>query len=156
MVMSSFFDADALFVRFDEDMTDLIEKGKDLYLVKHEIEGRVVPNTGAFLIRNSKWSRNLLDAIWNKKEYIDHPWWENAAIIDLFGYHVLLAEQKPNNFNYKLLEKVRWLDLKWNSIFELCETDDKIIEHFAGRPYEYRQTNMRHSWQEIQKTIAGV
>ena len=43
-------DSDALILNFDEDIRDEIEFMKDLYLVKHFIKDREVPNTGSFLI----------------------------------------------------------------------------------------------------------
>ncbi|CAE8662326.1 unnamed protein product, partial [Polarella glacialis] len=40
-------------------------------------------NTGAFLIRRSEWSREFLRRVWGPQDsiWVDHPWWENAAII---------------------------------------------------------------------------
>jgi len=78
-------DSDALFVNFNEDIRNEIEEGKDLYLVKHFIKGRFVPNSGSFLIRKSEWSNNFLYAIWSREKYVYHNYWENAAVIELLG-----------------------------------------------------------------------
>ena len=61
-------DSDTLFFRFDEDIRQEIEEDKDFYLVKTDYLGFDIPLTGAFLIRNSEWSRRLLKDVWNLKK----------------------------------------------------------------------------------------
>lgn len=91
-------DSDAVFVNFKEDIRKEIENGKDFYLVKHHLKGRDVPNTGSFLLRNSDWSKKFLSSVWNKKEYIYHHYWENAAVMDYIGYEDVIVYNK-----YKLM-----------------------------------------------------
>jgi hypothetical protein len=79
-------DSDAVMVRFDKDIRDEMEPGKYLYLVKFNLSGKEVPNSGVFLIRNSEWSKNFLDDVWGMRRYIYHEYWENAAVIDILGY----------------------------------------------------------------------
>lgn len=79
-------DADAVFARYDVDIAREIQVGRDLYLVKHDFGGREKPNTGLMLLRNSSWARSFLGRTWDMTEYIYHPWWENAAVMDLLGY----------------------------------------------------------------------
>ncbi|HEX7377224.1 MAG TPA: class I SAM-dependent methyltransferase [Pirellulales bacterium] len=42
-------------------------------------------NSGLFFLRNSPWSFAFLDEIYRQEQFIHHPWWENAAIIDLLA-----------------------------------------------------------------------
>lgn len=136
-------DADAVFVRFDLNIADEIEDGKELYLVKHIIDGKETPNTGVFLIHNSDFSKDILSRIWNMHEYINHRWWENAALIDLLGFRELLKEGEVNNINTELLKKIKWLDVCWNSLPGLCESKHQIINHYAGRTFDFRLENMK-------------
>jgi len=135
-------DADAIFVDFTRSIESVIEAGKNLYLVKHKIDTNDVPNSGVFLIRNTVWSHAFLDAIWEKREYIHHKWWENAAIIDILGYHSLLRETQPDIFNADILAKIKWLGPEWNSLPGICEAEHPIIKHYAARPQDFRISNM--------------
>lgn len=46
-------------------------------------EDHAMLNTGAFFLRSSSWSSRMLEQIWGPTNsvWVDHPWWENAAII---------------------------------------------------------------------------
>uniref|UniRef100_A0A7S4QH46 Uncharacterized protein n=1 Tax=Alexandrium monilatum TaxID=311494 RepID=A0A7S4QH46_9DINO len=46
-------------------------------------EDHAMLNTGAFFLRASDWSREFLQRVWGPVDsvWIDHPWWENAAIL---------------------------------------------------------------------------
>ena len=135
-------DADAIFVDFTRSIEHVIETGKNLYLVKHKINTNDVPNTGAFLLKNDRWSHAFLDAIWEKRQYIHHKWWENAAVIDILGYHSLLHENQPDILNMDLLSKVKWLGLEWNSLPGICESENPIIKHYASRSLDFRISSM--------------
>ena len=110
--------------------------------------------------------------MWAKKEYLNHIWWENAAVIDLLGYEVIKESQTKQFIkkvasslhikkmiskvynklktdqayenaipNEKLLKKVKWLDLRWNSIPEdTCP--NPIIKHYPNKSKEFRLKNM--------------
>ena len=144
-------DADAIFVDCGRNIADEIEEDKELYLVKHNIDSKEIPNTGVILIRNSEWSHNLLSQIWEKQEYIGHKWWENAALIDILGYHDLLNENQPNKLNLDLLKKIKWLGLEWNSLPGICESESSLIKHYASRSFEDRMENMLHDIQLFSK-----
>jgi len=49
-------------------------------------EDHAMLNTGAFFLRASDWSREFLRKVWGPADsvWIDHPWWENAAILWAF------------------------------------------------------------------------
>eukprot|EP00927_Polykrikos_kofoidii_P019928 TRINITY_DN19351_c0_g1_i1.p1 TRINITY_DN19351_c0_g1~~TRINITY_DN19351_c0_g1_i1.p1 ORF type:complete len:488 (+),score=71.95 TRINITY_DN19351_c0_g1_i1:69-1532(+) len=46
-------------------------------------EDHAMLNTGAFFLKSSDWSRDFLEKVWGPPDsaWIEHPWWENAAII---------------------------------------------------------------------------
>ena len=75
-------------------------------------------------------------------KYISHPWWENAAVLDLLGYRFeLTGNVADNTLEEQILEKVDWLPLEWNSLPCLgrmenvaysAEVFEPIIVHYAG------------------------
>lgn len=134
-------DADALFLRFDRDVRELIQKGKDLYMVRHSYGGRVVPNTGVLLVRNCTWSREFFSSVWNCKQYIHHRWWENAAVMSLLGYHSLL-EEGDDMPNQELLNHVSFIGTEWNALPYICTVPNPIVHHYAGESLERRLVGM--------------
>jgi hypothetical protein len=144
-------DADAIFIDYQRNIADEIEADKELYLVKHNIDSKEIPNTGVILIKNSEWSHKLLSQIWEKQEYINHKWWENAALIDILGYHDLLNENSHKKLNLDLLKRIKWLGLEWNSLPKICESEHSLIRHYAGRSFEDRMASMLHNFQSFQK-----
>jgi hypothetical protein len=137
-------DADSLFVRFDVDVLAEIRPDKDLYIVEHpnpDYPNFKVPNTGVMLVRNSPWSRALFEQIWSMKQYENHPWWENAALIDLFGYRNLLGKGAYDP-NHELLKKVQFLDQSWNQLSHLSGNGVPVIRHYAGISNTVRRAEM--------------
>jgi len=137
-------DADALFARYDVDIRTVINGISDLYLVQHDhpdFRPTAVPNTGVMLIRNSAWSVDLFNTVWRMTQYLDHPWWENAALIELLGYNWLL-DRSENNFNEELLSHISFLPDTWNFIPSICTARDPVIVHYAGYDRAARLDNI--------------
>lgn len=144
-------DADTLFLRYDRDIREVVEPGKDLYMACHPIpnESRPrgsssdepVPNTGVMLLRNCEWTRGFLEEIWNREEYRDHIWWEQAATLDLLGYFGILGKgnDQPNK---NLLGHIKFIDLEWNSVPHVCSVLHPIVHHYAGYPRPFRMQKM--------------
>jgi galactosyl transferase GMA12/MNN10 family len=130
-------DADAIFVDISEDIAGHVKPGKDLYLVEHIWEGgkRRNANFGVFLIRSTPWSRQLLDDIWNSEQYINHAWWENAALIDMLGYEIPPDLSPPRKVRTtELEERIEFLGLEWNSgIAGDSRSPNPRIRHYGGR-----------------------
>ncbi|MBI3312643.1 MAG: hypothetical protein HYZ83_00220 [Candidatus Omnitrophica bacterium] len=151
-------DADALFVRFDRDISSEIEEGKDLYLVKHYRLGGEVPNTGVMLIRNCQESRDLLQKMWDCKHHLNCYWWENAAFIEVAGLAGLVPESRRFMFSPEILSqspdpaikrKIKWLSVRWNHTPVSPPISDFIIRHYAGASHQERLEGMAG---EIRKT----
>ena len=127
-------DADALFMRFDRDIADVIDGSHDLYLVrhKHAWSSTLAPNCGVMLIRNTPWSRDFFARLWSMEQYASHYWWENAALISALGYHSLLREGADVP-DADLLAHIRFLDTEWNVLPWMSEARNQaIIFHYAG------------------------
>ena len=135
-------DADALFMRFDRDIAEVITGQHDLYLAQHDDASQPskVPNMGVMLLRNSAWSLSLLDRLWAMEQYADHVWWDNAAMIKLLGYHSLLGDG-PDEPAADMLPHVQFIDYNiWNFIPSICPADaDPVIRHYAGFSAEARR-----------------
>lgn len=144
-------DADAIFMRYDQDLQELIEPGKDLYMVNHSVPAAIgqkdTPNAGVLLLRNCDWSLSLLQDLWDFEEYLRHPWWENAALLDLMGYYDPL-EKGENRLNQEFLEHVKFIGLEWNSFPHIpsCCASSPIIKHYAGLNNEYRSSHMSRDY----------
>ncbi len=138
-------DADALIVDCSVNIRDEIEKTKYLYLVAHPMDKKLVPNLGIFFIKNCSWSKALLQKMWNKKAYINHKWWENAAFIELLGINSLLSDQ-PDSINSKYLKHIKWLDLSWNNLPLYAPSRYPIINHYSAIPYKERLIHMRNDF----------
>jgi hypothetical protein len=112
-------DADAIFVDISKDMAELVRPDKDLYLVEHvweENEAWRSANTGVFLVRSTPWARRFLDRVWAAEQYVDHTWWENAAVLDLLGYELPADLSPPRKVRRTEFDAhVQLIDLEWNS-----------------------------------------
>lgn len=130
-------DADAIFVDISEDIASNIRPDKDLYLVEHIWEGGRLrgPNFGVFLIRSTPWSRKLLDDIWASEQFIDHMWWENAALYEMLGYEIPRDLSPPRKVRTSELEEhIEFLGLEWNSGIEGDSRSSRPrIRHHGGR-----------------------
>merc|ERR1712050_730877 len=62
---------------------DRLSNGLDNDIHMLVAEDHAMLNTGAFFLRASSWSRDLMQRVWGPSDSIwtDHPWWENAAIL---------------------------------------------------------------------------
>jgi hypothetical protein len=145
-------DADAVIVDGGEDVAGALDR--ELGLVQHRNGDVAVPNTGVIVLRGGAFARELLDRMWAAKRYVDHPWWENAALLDLLGYDLPSALEprwrrigrrsrplrlaRPSRF----LDGTRFLPLEWNSGY-LDRAERPRIVHCLGVPVEQRLRDMR-------------
>lgn len=145
-------DSDALFVRFDEDISSEIEDEKELYVVEYPREGGKHIDSGIFLIRNSHWSKKLLNDMWNMERYLNHcAWHDQAALIEILGLIGDLGDDSRKKLgfsnewrspNLELLRKVKKLDLKWNNSPGRAESNNPIINHYSYLPLPIRYRKM--------------
>ncbi len=147
-------DADAFFNNYNTDIASEIEEDKEIYMVKHYCEvhkGTIYDNTkltilrintGVLLMKVSDYNLNFLQKVWGKEEYINHQWWEQAAIMDIIGFRSELNGNLNDNKGNFYLDKIKFLSNNWNSIpsnLELSmEKQDPTIIHMAGMKLEER------------------
>lgn len=130
-------DADALIVDLERDLIAEIDDAADIWFAghpqDHDPEATVL-NAGVFLARSSQFTRDLLDAIWDNEQFVDHNWWENAALLDLLGYSL--------DAPFRKLQRSKWdarigsLDLAWNSVPGYCESPHPALNHHARSDHD--------------------
>ncbi len=134
-------DADAVIVDPSGDIFAGVDRRTPLSLVVHRYDGLEVPNTGVMAFVSCRWSKRLLDRLWAAEHFIDHKWWENAAMIELLGYEV----DDPRSSTRRASpdsSRINELDLSWNSIPTDPSPKPRIV-HFPGMSQTERLTGMR-------------
>ncbi len=145
-------DSDAAIVDVSRDIADEVGR-KYLGLIAHRYEGQVIPNTGVLLLNRGRRAEQLLEATWDATQWIDHPWWENAAILDLMGHEVgdgpgPVVLTQPTAY----YRKARFLGNEWNSIM-VDEAAHPRIRHYPGRSQEFRLEHLVRDVQEMQTKL---
>lgn len=135
-----YIDADAMIINFDYNIADQIEPEKEWYLVRQQKEFNegYVPNTGVMLIKNTDFSKNILDQLWQLNHYSHHYWADQAALIELIGLKYELPPKfqdyiKSDDPNPEFIKKIKWLDEKWNEDQHFATTNSIIIHLLGGR-----------------------
>jgi hypothetical protein len=136
-----YIDADAIFFNHDIRIENFIDKQYNLIISKAMGQSWVDKyylnnsefvniNTGVFIIKGkSTWSSCLLNYIYDKTDRINHSWWENQALSDVY---------KENNvyFNSKIKIMDQYtLNGFENFMYDYKEFDNnQYILHWAGMP----------------------
>lgn len=127
-----FSDADSLIMNYSIPLSDFIDENYNMIICKDHYPKDV--NTGQFFIKNTPWSFDLLSKIYNKHEYINHPYWEQEAL------NKLLKE------NHALHKKMKILSAPtFNSC--LCDNFEpgQFILHLLGtRNLNLLKQKMQH------------
>jgi hypothetical protein len=94
-----------------------------------------IPNTGVWFLRSDKEILRLLSDVWSRTAYVNHKWWENAAILDAVGYalepRVHLLHPAP------IWSKTTFLAAEWNSVPVDPSPTPRIV-HFPGMSQQDR------------------
>lgn len=132
-------DSDALIVDLSRDLRKDVDKKTDFAWVIHHFDDAQHPNSGVVFVRNTPRTIALLTAAYEQVDLIDHPWWEQAALIRLLGYSSEIVDEgqvrEPMNVT------VEHLDSSWNSIRQ-DRGNPVRIRHFAGDWHEVRALSM--------------
>jgi glycosyl transferase family (putative galactosyltransferase) len=140
-------DADAVIVDDREDIAAALAPDAQLALVQHPRDDGLVPNTGVTVWRSGEFARELLDRMWASTRFIHHPWWENAALLDVLGYdfprfnrldRVLRRRMRPPEPS----PAVQFLPGEWNWTY-LNRVPDPRIMHCLAVPVDQRLRDMK-------------
>lgn len=137
-------DADAIFLDTSRDIADELEDDRFLYLCMHRYEGQDAANCGILMLRSCDEALALLDDVWAMTEFVDHPWWEQAAILTQLGFEIggdhtaataHIVRPTARFAGTKLLHR------EWNSISRDPAPRPRI-KHYAGLTHEQRLAGM--------------
>ena len=74
-------DADIMIMNDEWSLDErLLFMSKDMLIA---LTDPTIINSGSFAIRNTKFSHDFLQEIYDQTQFIDHDWWENKALIHL-------------------------------------------------------------------------
>ena len=142
-------DADAFFYKDAKNILHELDSSHEIFLVNHYCsvhKGSKFKNTiltinrincGMMIFKVSQFSLDFLEKVWAKDKYINHVWWEQAAIMDIIG----LKAEITNNLNDNIgddfyLKKIKFLSKEWNSIPSSNEISNESVNpsiiHLAG------------------------
>ena len=142
-------DADAFFHKDAKNILHELDSNHEIFLVNHYCsvhKGSKFKNTiltinrincGMMIFKVSQFNLDFLEKVWNEDKYINHVWWEQAAIMDIIG----LKAEITNNLNDNIgddfyLKKIRFLSKEWNSIPSNNEISNESVNpsiiHLAG------------------------
>ena len=147
-------DADAAIVDVTRDIADDMN-GQYLGLVAHHYDNQVIPNSGVMLLNRSRLTNKFLERAWNATRWIDHPWWENAAILELMGHEVgdgpgPVTMKSPTKF----YREAALLGKEWNSI-TIDEAAHPRIRHYPGQSQEYRLEHLQADLDQLRAAIGA-
>lgn len=108
---------------------------RQAFAVHNTPEGRV-PNLGVWMV--TAWAEEILGQVW--KDYLDHKWWEQAALLRLMGVD---PDVLPIVVGVDHLTAVgaRVLDTRWNAI-QADWRPDAYFRHAAGVPMMNREIRL--------------
>ena len=104
-------DSDAVFVNQDIKIEDLIDGNVDLVIPKLEVD-RVTGNmwthttTGFMVWKNSEWSKNILDLLWNEPKQFRFEFFHEQSRLDEILYNNFTFDGGENILN-KTIEDIK-------------------------------------------------
>ena len=140
-------DADAAFADVSTDIVGSLGRRDLMGLVAHRTPaGDSIPNCGVWVLRRSWWIRLFLKRVWRSTAYVEHRWWENAAVLTFLGYEIepTVRLAKPS-YVYK---RTKLLPVEWNSI-SLDVAAHPRIRHFPGEPLDARLVGLQATRDEL-------
>jgi hypothetical protein len=123
-------DADALLLQSDLDIADQLPEWAWLGMVAHQTpEAEEFPNSGVFVCRRTRTMRRFLADIWSSTQFLQHKWWENAAVLELMGYTVDPPVRLVHPTRYR--KELFLLPNEWNSLPVLGQSNGRV-RHYAA------------------------
>jgi hypothetical protein len=149
-------DADAIFLDTSRDIADELEDDRFLYLAMHRYGGQDAANCGILMLRSCDEAHALLDDAWAMTEFVDHPWWEQAAILTLLGFEIGSAPWATAHIVRPTARfaGTKLLHREWNSI-SVDPAPRPRIKHYAGLSHEARLAGMAADLEVFRRRAAA-
>lgn len=125
----------------EQDIAETFPRDCWQALVAHHTPDGEVPNLGVWFVRRPM--LHQLDQMWSATRYVNHPWWEQAAMLDLLGYQ---HDPRPCRHTRptQLHERTAFLPLEWNSHEQNDRHDDPRFAHVTPNSVQWRLPIMRN------------
>ena len=83
-------------------------------MVSHDTKCGYVPNDDLWICKPPMLP--ALEQIWNMTQYLNHGWWEQAALMDLMGYDPAIEHfpTYPKDKSRELYQRTRFISTEWN------------------------------------------
>jgi hypothetical protein len=126
-------DADVVVCDPNHDLADDVPQEAWQALVRHHTPDGEVPNCGVWYLRHQM--HHVLEQLWTMERYLDHPWWEQGALLELLGYQGRPVELVAPT---ELCWHTHWLPLEWNSHEERDRHPSPRFAHATCGPLGWR------------------
>lgn len=133
-------DADALIIRYDWNIFQQHARSSLWMVLHNDPDSNPRPNCGVLVAWNELRVRRFLEKAWEQTQYLTHPWWEQAAMLDLLGWELGNGWAKPG-LPTEWSDLVGWLGTEWNSMPQ-DPHPYPIIKHWPGTPFMTRLEEM--------------
>ena len=129
-------DADCCFVDLEADIADRLVDGAFMAVNENVTDRGRVPNAGVMVLRAGEITQRFLREVWARVDRVEHPWWENAAMLDVLGFdHGFRADGKVAEVRLTrstgFYDRVCELGTEFNSMFFNLPARPRI-RHLAG------------------------
>ena len=133
-------DADCFVMNMNKRLEPLVEElGDRNFATSCDINSGVC--TGTILIRNCDWSREFLNKVYAQEEFINHMWWEQAAVIHLLDN--MDKQEYDNNVWIMPQDYTNSYPHPYNQQNVMFQPGHLAV-HFPGNPAAKREARFDH------------
>lgn len=129
-------DADVVVLDPSENILDAVPSDSWQGLVEHFTDSGTVPNCGVWVLGREM--ATLLAEIWNAGTFVNHCWWEQAAVLERMGYTVTNEPTATFTQATELHQRTTFLPAAWNHHpYDARKVDAPRFVHvtaYADRP----------------------
>lgn len=135
-------DSDVVIRRGDADVAAEVPSGywQALVEIKDAPEVGAHPNLGVWYLRRSDEAKEFLRILWESQDFIDHPYWENAAALRALGYTVEQPIRRVAESEW--LRGTYLLPAEFNSMIR-CPVEHPRFIHYTAIPNRERAALIR-------------
>eukprot|EP00928_Gymnodinium_smaydae_P013350 TRINITY_DN14874_c1_g2_i4.p1 TRINITY_DN14874_c1_g2~~TRINITY_DN14874_c1_g2_i4.p1 ORF type:complete len:361 (+),score=37.11 TRINITY_DN14874_c1_g2_i4:46-1128(+) len=131
-------DSDSLFMNLDKNLTDVLPSdGKEMAIVG---DHNAFLNSGHLVLRNSEWSKSLLEEAWSTYPPPQPDcWWEQSALLYILGgrrpeCREAVNVKDCNNAGPSFLPQVEVKKQSSMNSYITSFHEGDLVLHFAGQP----------------------
>jgi hypothetical protein len=133
-------DADVVILDASVDLAASV--GPDAYqaFAEWRLDGDIGLNVGVWFLRASKRTQGFLQAVWDSTQFINHRWWENAAVLALLGHSV---DGSDSGEHSPWAKGTEFVAEEWNMFVAKHGLRPARFRHYATVSNERRERWMR-------------